>query len=1074
MPVALVNTWSGVYVPAGVSGFTFPSPSLVNQTVVIGNNDGNWLIAAASWTSMNLAQPGTVSIGDDAHNLWYPLGPALQTSLCSVGLWAAPAARPASVVYVAPSAGATVRGLYVQEFSGLANGFLVTGYATATGTSASAGTTVSLGALAQSSLVITAGAYDNDTYTQPISLTGAGWINGNTSVDHGGGGYGLDLEAGIASQVTSGATSATWKPANPAGTGAIDVTAVIAAVAVAQPPPAQLSANWPLVQLQAALGTTTGGPAGQATPPDQRIWVDMSGRLLSWDETRGGQYELDKLEAAEVNALIDNHDGAFTPRPPWAITATGTGTTTTIPVSVADAGKVTVTDYFQLYTSAGALLQPAVFQVTKVNTTTGLVTFTPAAAAAPVAGNVAQSGTLTPIQVGQVTSYVPVRLLTTWNGRTQVSFCGFTERWPQEWSSGAWWQESAAVFTDLWSVLNAVLRPIGQTEILNDGPFAYWPCDDAAGSSAAANLAPANTDQLLVREASYGPGSASYAFGVTGNDLIAGASTWDQTGLETPWDFVATAASGGNYFLASTNAFPSNAHVGDHFQLFNSSAQLKEPTTFVVTSLQSGSPNFLTFSPPAQVNPQAGDQAFTSGDETFGYCLFYQPSAPQSLANGITVSFWFNAAASADSQPTNNTLLGIRRTGTPMAAIWLAGSAQPNPGTMHMAVYDQATGAETDTQIGTSVWAGEDWTMLTLYLTPTTWQILTDAGGFTNSPSSGTCNLASTWGWMSWGGFADSIDSGFCFNGGGTGTLAHIAIFDYIVPHQRLLNQYAATSTSLATVPGENTSFDSVSDRVHRYLQAGGYYGPKCIDFVDNTYGQSYTTAATEIPGKQTSAAIQDMTDSDGGLLYIAGDGNLNYEAYGAFDGETPQWILGENTAGGEIPYLPDARVGYDPTLIANTVTATQQNGPAVTPSLELLPFITASQNRFGTITDTPTVYLADLDAVTNLVNWIVETNGTAHLRVEQVTIDAAKTTAAWPLVLYGDIGDIVLFHRRPVTGAAPQITITCLILKIKRTLDWATGTATVQLTLSPYSGNVLSTNSATYGFPNGTVVLGK
>ena len=1068
MPVALVNTWSGTYAPTAVNTFVFPSPSLVNQTVFIGNADGHWLIAAASWTSMNLAQPGTVSIGDDAHNLWYPLGPALQTSLCSVGLWAAPAARPAFTVYVAPSAGATARGLIVQEFSGLANGLLITGYAAATGTS-SAGTTVSLGALAQSSLVITAGVYDNSTFAEPIILTGSGWTNGNTSVNYASGsGYGYDIEGGIASQVTSGATSATWKPTGATGTGAIDVTSVIAAVAVAQSPPAQLSANWPAVQLQAALGTTSGGPAGQATPPDQRIWVDMSGRLLGWDETRGGQYELDKLEASEVNALIDNHDGAFTPRPPWAITATGTGTTTTIPVSVADAAKVTVTDYFQLYTSAGAVLQPAVFQITKVNTATGLVTFTPAAATAPVLNNVAQSGTLTPIQVGQVTSYVPVRLLTTWNGRTQVSYAGFTERWPQTWSSGAWWQESQAVFTDLWSILNAVLIPIDQAETINDGPYAYWPCDDAAGSTAAANLAPANTDQLLVKQCKAGPGNATYTFGASPGLGFTGAGAWQQAGLATNWDFFANFASSGAYYIGATTALPTNIAVGNHFQLYNSSAQLKEPTTFVVTQLQTGTDNFILFSPNAQADPQSGDQAVSFGDQNLGYCLFYQPSTgPQSLANGATVNIWFNVVAPADSQGAQQTLWTMSHTGGPMVTLWLAGSLQTNPGTLHITVFDQVTGATSVTQIGSNVYNAA-WHMLTVWLTRTTWQILPDAAGL--GAYGGTCNLAPAWGWIEFGGISDAYTSGLCFNG----ELAGISIFAYRIPYQRIVSQYTAASAALASQPGGNESFDSVSDRVHRYLQAGGYYGPKCIDGTDNTYGQSYTTAATEIPGKQASAAIQDMTDSDGGLLYIAGDGNLVYFAYGNFDNETPAWTLGENVTGGEIPYLPDAQVGYDPTLIANTITATQQNGPAVTPSTALVPFITASQQRFGSITDTPTVYLADLSAVTDLVNWIAETNGTPHLRVEQVTIDAAKSTAAWPLVLYGDVGDVVLFNRRPSTGGAPALAITCIILKIKRTLDWATGTATVQLTLSPYFGNTLATNSATYGFPNGTVILGK
>jgi hypothetical protein len=119
-------------------------------------------------------------------------------------------------------------------------------------------------------------------------------------------------------------------------------------------------------------------------------------------------------------------------------------------------------------------------------------------------------------------------------------------------------------------------------------------------------------------------------------------------------------------------------------------------------------------------------------------------------------------------------------------------------------------------------------------------------------------------------------------------------------------------------------------------------------------------------------------------------------------------------------------------------------------------------------------VFLYDLDAVGDLANWITELHGAAQLRVEQVTVDAAKTTAAWPLVLWGDVGDIVLFHRRPISGGAPALSISTQVLKLHRTLEWSTGTAKLQLTLSPYYGNALATNSAAFGFPNGSVILAR
>ena len=188
-----------------------------------------------------------------------------------------------------------------------------------------------------------------------------------------------------------------------------------------------------------------------------------------------------------------------------------------------------VSDYFQIY-SAGVPKESTVFQVTAVNTTTGVITFTPAAAAHPSTGDVAQSGTLTPAMIGQVTSYVPVRLLGTWNSRTSSVWNGYSERFPQDWDS-VWWQETNTVLTDIWSLINGQLRTIGQAEILNDGPFAYWPCDDIAGSTAASNLAPANSDQLIVRQSKFGPGSGTYTFGTQSGTILGNADTWLQTGL---------------------------------------------------------------------------------------------------------------------------------------------------------------------------------------------------------------------------------------------------------------------------------------------------------------------------------------------------------------------------------------------------------------------------------------------------------------------------------------------------------------------------------------------------------------
>ena len=882
------------------------------------------------------------------------------------------------------------------------------------------------------------------------------------------------MAMGATWQVTSGAATANWAPTTTA-TGPVDTTAVIAGVYVAQAPPAQPSANWPAVQLQAAFGSTTGGPAGQGTPPDQRVWADISNRLLSWSETRGGQYELDKLEAAEVNVMLDNHDGALTPRAPWAITATtGSANATTLTVSSGDAAKLTVGDYFQLYNvapPAGTPLQPAVFQVTKVAAT--LVTFTPAAATNPVSGTVAQSGSFTPLQLGQVTSFAPVRLLTTWQGRTQSTFSGYTERWPQAWAADSWWQRSNAVFTDVWSLINANIRTIGQAEILNDIPFAYWPCNDAAGSIAAANIAVANTDPMVVKQCKAGPGNATFKFGSSAGagNVLSGASAWQQSGLATAWTFASNTNSPDNVDIVSTTAFPSNTAVGNHFHLtFSSNVQI-EATLFVVTDLLTISGfNYIHFSPAAISAPLSGDNAVSLGDISFGYCLYYQAPGGQPLLDGVTITAWFNVSPTGPD--AIQTLWSLKSAGGPIATLWVTPSFVTPAGALMFDTWD-ANGNNTSVLIDdTFNWASNTWFNVTVTLTPTTFAVYTStsAAGTGAARTGVRLPFQPVWNWISFGGQADTFTSGFCTNC----SVAHCAIFPYVISLQRIITQIYATGLALANSDTTFASFDIVSARIHRYLQAGGFTGPRCIDTTDNTYGQSRTTAATEISGKQANTAVEDMAASDGGILAITGDGSLFYRANINNYNTAPKWTLGENTTAGEIPYLTDATVGYDPSLVVNTLSLSQQNGVSVSPSAVLAPLITASQQRYGSITATPSVFLYNLDAVTDLANWLLEQHVSASLRVEQVTIDAAKVTAAWPLMLYADIGDVVVFHRRPQTGGAPPLTFTTRILRLQRTLDWTSGTATIKLTLSPYDGNALATNTAATGTPNGSVVLAR
>ena len=105
-----------------------------------------------------------------------------------------------------------------------------------------------------------------------------------------------------------------------------------------------------------------------------------------------------------------------------------------------------------------------------------------------------------------------------------VPFNGFLERLPQAWDAN-YRGVTQATITDAWFGVNFTPQPILPTEVLNDDPYAYWPCSDAAGSSTASNLAAGNSLPLTVTTSPYGVSGATQQFGQNGQALLGAQST---------------------------------------------------------------------------------------------------------------------------------------------------------------------------------------------------------------------------------------------------------------------------------------------------------------------------------------------------------------------------------------------------------------------------------------------------------------------------------------------------------------------------------------------------------------------
>ena len=99
------------------------------------------------------------------------------------------------------------------------------------------------------------------------------------------------------------------------------------------------------------------------------------------------------------------------------------------------------------------------------------------------------------------------------------------------------YQYAQVTAADCWSRLTAQMLTAAQQEILADIPAgstgAFWPCNDAAGASAAANLAPTPAASLAVQNSKFGSDGLTGAFGSTTISLLGdpGGTGWSLSGL---------------------------------------------------------------------------------------------------------------------------------------------------------------------------------------------------------------------------------------------------------------------------------------------------------------------------------------------------------------------------------------------------------------------------------------------------------------------------------------------------------------------------------------------------------------
>jgi hypothetical protein len=572
-----------------------------------------------------------------------------------------------------------------------------------------------------------------------------------------------------------------------------------------------------------------------------------------------------------------------------------------------------------------------------------------------------------------------------------IPFSGFIERLPQAWDDNRR-GVTAATVVDAWWGANFVPQPILIDEIVNDLPYAYWPCTDAAGAQSAANiaanagtgasLAGAGSLPLVAATSKYGANGATSTFGANGSALLGAVST---------------------------------VVVSSSFQVSNQAGMWSQTL-------------------PNDVFPTTEGYSLTCTDA--GFPPF---GLPQS--GGITIEAWFQVAAP---------LMG-------RSSVILAGSAVdryqfmvvldasvPNGGTGNLFLLTDRVAA-TLTTIGHANYQNTSLapTHVALSMTRTTWTSYVN-GVQTGSGTWGT-ELDPQFVTIEVNGTTGSVFP-FPWSGPYSGYTGHVAVFPRILPATRIMTHYQAGITAMA---GEPCYY-----RIERLLQAGNATGRRCILQEPGGAAPGTFTAVVscqDIPGQPAASSVMNVTgDTLPGLFLIAPTGDMFFldKAY-AF-GQPVRWTLGENAAGGEIPYDGDISFDYDPSRVVNEIELTQLDDQSVTvptvPAVEL-----ASQLQYGTISDLATGYLegdgnSPLDSGPGLgdyANWLACTYRAPGLRLTQVTVDAASNPGSWPFVLGAASGDMTVVNRRSVGAAAPEISVTGRITQTQRTYTFSgSGTA--------------------------------
>jgi hypothetical protein len=439
-----------------------------------------------------------------------------------------------------------------------------------------------------------------------------------------------------------------------------------------------------------------------------------------------------------------------------------------------------------------------------------------------------------------------------------------------------------------------------------------------------------------------------------------------------------------------------------------------------------------------------------------GYALVAQGSDFPSVSSGVTI-FGCLYVPSADwtqlSGASNDGTVCVVRSANPaggsatMIKVALRHAAQAPAVT----VWDKTTKAQTVT-IGTAAFGQQQWITWALSFNQTHWFLYIN--GIVNI--SGTCNLGAGFNTLDIGGEADPYINGFAFGG----IHCHVAVIPWMM----------SDSVQIDLSVGANGGFEFTNQfMASQEIIASGFLGTRIITPSDVQSALSQDASGNL--GDQVAA----LASYEDGIYFADSAGQLQYRSHATQSYQTPVATLGENEAGGELPYQPQwgsKLIGRDPTFLytATKISNSRQvPGVSGTVTSSLIARAPAKYPKYGVLTLSRNTLLASDYYAWNLAWWLLNIFQSPQNRIEKLVLDAVKNNNLWPFLLGVEVGDIVVVNRRPI--GAPAQSVTCRVLHIDVHAE-PPETYEVTLTLGPARPQVYVCNDPVLGIV-GNGVLG-